>query len=77
MRKVILGLGISIDGYIARLNGRWIIRWRRVLQRLIRRWMGRKTVDAAKDASLGGFDQDIRVFAFTLEWGRPGSDFRE
>jgi dihydrofolate reductase len=49
--------------------GRWIIRWRRFLQRLNTAVMGRKTVDAAKGASFGG---SIKTYVFSRS--RPSGE---
>jgi dihydrofolate reductase len=61
MRKVILGLGTSIDGYIARLNGAvdFLFMPKDYSMALFfatidTALMGRKTLDAAKGASFGG-----------------------
>jgi dihydrofolate reductase len=61
MRKVILGLGISIDGYIARLNGAVDFLFvpkdysmQPFFTTIDTAIMGRKTLDAAKGASFGG-----------------------
>jgi dihydrofolate reductase len=61
MRKVILGLGISLDGCIARLNGAVDFLFmpkdysmRPFFATIDTAIMGRKTLDAAKGAALGG-----------------------
>jgi dihydrofolate reductase len=61
MRKVILGLGISIDGYIARLDGAVDFLFMPkdysmgpFFATIDTAVMGRRTFDAAKGASVGG-----------------------
>lgn len=71
MRKVILGLGISIDGYIARLNGAVdflympkdysMVPFIATIDTAI---MGRKTLDAGGGSgSLSGWKMDFYIFS--------------
>jgi dihydrofolate reductase len=69
MRKVILGLGISIDGYIARLNGAVDYSMAPFFATIDTAVMGRKTVDAAKGASFGG---SIKTYVFSRS--RPSGE---
>jgi dihydrofolate reductase len=69
MRKVILGLGISIDGYIARLNGAVDFLFMPkdysmgpFFATIDTAVMGRKTFDAAKGASFGG---SMKTYVFS------------
>jgi dihydrofolate reductase len=87
MRKIILGLGISIDGYIARRDGTFdflfmpkdfmheFAAFNASIDTAI---MGRKTYDVAKAMGSGGFGQKIRhyVLSRTLPPGeRDGLTF--
>jgi dihydrofolate reductase len=87
MRKIILGLGISIDGYIARRDGTFdflfmpkdfmheFAAFNASIDTAI---MGRKTYDVAKAMGGGGFGQKIRhyVLSRTLPPGeRDGLTF--
>jgi dihydrofolate reductase len=69
MRKVILGLGISIDGYIARLDGAVDFLFMPkdypmgpFFAAIDMALMGRKTFDAAKGATFGGL---MKVYVFS------------
>ena len=69
MRKVILGLGTSIDGYIARLNGAVDFLFMPkdysmgpFFATIDTAVMGRKTFDAAKGASFGG---SMKTYVFS------------
>ena len=76
MRKVILGLGISIDGYIARLNGAVDFLFMPkdysmgpFFATIDTAVMGRKTFDAAKGASFG---ESIKTYVFSRS--RPSGE---
>jgi dihydrofolate reductase len=69
MRKVILGLGISIDGYVARLNGAVDFLFMPkdysmgpFFATIDTAMMGRKTFDAAKGASFG---ESLATYVFS------------
>ncbi len=83
MRKIILGLGISIDGYIARLDGTFDFLFMpkdfsmaEFFKSIDTGIMGRKTYDVAK--AQGGFGQKLKTFVLsrTLPPGeREGNTF--
>lgn len=74
MRKIILGLGISIDGYIARPDGTFdflfmpkdfmheFSAFNASIDTCI---MGRKTYDVAKAQGGGGFDKRIKTYVLS------------
>jgi dihydrofolate reductase len=85
MRKIILGLGISIDGYIARLDGTFDFLFMpkdfsmaEFFKSIDTGIMGRKTYDVAKAQGEGGFGQKLKTYVFsrTLPPGeREGNTF--
>lgn len=85
MRKIILGLGISIDGYIARLDGTFDFLFMpkdfsmaEFFKSIDTGIMGRKTYDVAKAQGEGGFGQKLKTFVLsrTLPPGeREGNTF--
>lgn len=85
MRKIVLGLGISLDGYIARPNGAVdflfmprdysMAAFFATIDTAI---MGRKTLDVARAMGGGGFDSSMKTYVFSrsLEPGeRDGLTF--
>jgi dihydrofolate reductase len=85
MRKVILGLGISIDGYIARLDGTFDFLFMpkdfsmaKFFASIDTGIMGRKTYDVAKAQGGGSFGPKIKTYVLsrTLPPGeREGNTF--
>ncbi|HEV7675899.1 MAG TPA: dihydrofolate reductase family protein [Candidatus Angelobacter sp.] len=85
MRKIILALGISIDGYIARLDGTFDFLFMpqdfsmaEFFASVDTGIMGRKTYDVAKAQGEGGFGPKIKTYVFsrTLPPGeREGKTF--
>ncbi len=72
MRKVILGLGISIDGYIARLDGTFDFLFMpkdfsmaEFFASIDTGIMGRKTYEVAKAQGEGGFGPKIKTYVLS------------
>jgi dihydrofolate reductase len=74
MRKVILGLGISIDGYIARLDGTFdflfmprdfMHEFAAFNASIDTSIMGRKTYEVAKAQGGGGFETKIKTYVLS------------
>jgi len=72
MRSVVLGLGISIDGYIARLDGTVDFLFMpkdysmaEFLARVDTALMGRKTLDAARRLGPTAFDSAMATYVFS------------
>jgi dihydrofolate reductase len=70
MRNVVLGLGISLDGYIARLDGAVDFLFMPkdysmapFLKTIDTAIMGRKTFDAARKMGAGSFSSSSYVFS--------------
>jgi dihydrofolate reductase len=69
MRKIILGLGVSIDGYIARLDGTFDFLFMprdfsmaEFFASIDTGIMGRKTYDVAKAVGEGGFGPKLKTY---------------
>jgi dihydrofolate reductase len=85
MRKIILGLGISIDGYIARLDGTFDFLFMpqdfsmaEFFASIDTGIMGRKTYDVSQAVGEGGFGSKIKTYVLsrTLTPGeREGKTF--
>jgi len=82
MRKVVLGLGISLDGYIARPMERWTfsscprtIRWARFSPPSIRRSWGARPYDVAPQmgrvAGLATQNKELRFLSFRASGRAP------
>lgn len=72
MRKIILGLGISIDGYIARLDGTFDFLFMpkdfsmaEFFASIDTGIMGRKTYEVAKAQGEGGFGPKIKTYVLS------------
>src|SRR3954470_13372288 len=72
VRKIILGLGISIDGYIARLDGTFDFLFMpkdfsmaEFFKSIDTGIMGRKTYDVAKAQGEGGFGPKIKTYVLS------------
>ena len=77
MRRIILGLGISLDGYIARLNGDVDFLFMpkdysmaAFFKRIDTAILGRKTYDVAKKMG-GGFGPGVKYYVFSRRL-KPG-----